>query len=244
MTKSTLIHCKFLQQVMCKMSSTKTFRAFLIILHLQPIIEVKAEVIKYEIHPQYHIPSAIVQTDFPNLHPCITSINYAKNGNITYLGLRINNTEYIYSEVHKRYNQDDDLCDLDAQSILRTREMIFIADDNQFMMLIKGKFKINYRSYTGVLVLMEDNWRSPLLENGLAYFNISHTVNQSYNLMDHTNAIVNYVEPHDCNNMVKYCANMLSDDQLYIDGAMLWFLGVSLGMLVVICAVCKFWYKK
>lgn len=227
------------------MSSFKIFRAFIIILSLESI-EVKGEVIKYEIHPQYYIPAANVTIDFPNLHPCITSINYAKNGNKTYLGLMINKTEYIYSEVHKRYNDDHDLCDLDARSILQTRKMVFLADDGQVMMLIKGKFKIHYRLYSGVLVLMDDNWLSPFFENGLAYFNISLMggFNQSHVLSDHSNIIENYIQPHDCNNMVKYCKNALSDGEINFGVEMVLFLGVFSILLVVTCALCMIWYNK
>lgn len=197
------------------MGTVKILR--LMLLYLQSILVIHGELITYQLRPQYWIPRDNVTVaewySFQNHDSCVKSINYAKDGNKTYLGWMLTNhkAEFLYSVLFERYTQDD-RCRMDRAPAFETRKMIFMAED-QFMILIKGCFIINDRQYKGMFVLMEDNWKKSFVNDGIASFNIAHTFNE-FNQLSNQSEILENCWPLECLTFGEYCQNNDNDSDM------------------------------
>lgn len=219
------------------------FIKILIFLLLQSIIKVNCELRKYDLYPQYFIPSEQVEASITKLNPCISSFELARNGKTTYIGLMsLNKKEYIYAEQYKKYNQNENSCDLDDGSIVNSRK--FYSDSGeQFMILINGCFKINNFSYDGVLVLMEDNWNTTFLRMGVNHY--QQKFNQSNVLVQRTDQRSKTFEncqTANCTDFGKNCTNILEDLETFFKIEIICFL-IVLAIIVMVCwSTCMFWY--
>lgn len=216
----------------------------LIFLHLQSIIRVKCQLRKYELHPQYFIPTEELVISIPKLDVCISSFKYAEDATKIYLGLMsLNQTEYIYAEIYQKYNINttNSSCALDDRTMINSRNKIFIQL-NQFMILINGCFKINNFIYEGVLVLMEDNWQIPFLQIGINHWLNISTFNKS-NLVIGRSKKLESCHIADCTGFGKNCLNILSDlESSYLRIEIILFF-IVLSLIVIVCwPTCIFLY--
>lgn len=146
-------------------------QTLIFLLDLLIIAEVHSTVMENQLYPVYRIPFKDLSDipDRPTLSVCIQSFRYVISEQQVYLGIRANQTDFIYAEVDANYTGSN--CILNNSTKVARKFMSFKSDE-EFMFLINGCFIIDKAEFKGVLVLMSRTWSVEFLKKGLEQFGV------------------------------------------------------------------------
>lgn len=229
------------------MNSVKLIQIIEVLIKLQFILRVHAEVIENQLYPSYSIPLEDLPTFqlFPIISKCVQSFRYVRDGKKIYLGISGIKNQFIYAEVDKPYNTNKK-CTLDA---VPRKEMAY-KDDGDFMFLINGCFIIDDLVFNGTLILMKEKWTVDFLKSGLTYFNISkaHTFDEKNYLLNQS-VYLTHCPPIPCVYFavpgLSSCKNVLSR-MLQVDTEdVIWF-SIILSVILIVAGIAfyLFWYRS
>lgn len=238
------------------MNSVKIIQIFKIFLKLQLIIEVHSTVTVWKLFPKFrisieNIPPSII---FPTITKCINAFNYARHDQDSqkfYLGINVYSSEYIYAEVDKRYNTDDNCVLDDHQGIVSRKDIVYKSVKN-LMVLINGCFiHDDDPAFQGILILMVDEFQVDFLREGLTHFNISEiTVETVYKRSMKTN-IFKHCQPIACDNFIqttKNCTNGLDindvDGYFMTRNDIIFYLIIFSVIFIMLGVALVFWFRS
>lgn len=223
-------------------------------LKLQFLIEVQS-IIETQLYPGYFISTK----DFPELSvrpaisDCAQSFRFVRNNNKNYLGIKSYETEYTYGEVNSASDQKQSCIftspDYGKKDVFYSSK----AGSDDFMFVINGCFILNdkTKNFTGLLVLMKEDWRIDFLKEGLQYLNISqYNEYIDYNAFSHQSPNLTHCTKPSCKILKQLandnCSNNLSRLlQVYDDKELYLFLIISPVILIVFGSIFYFyWYRS